>query len=311
MTIEPRGIIAVDKVGDRILFLDPRSLAIISEIRDMPCLPHELTLSPDRSRAFVPAFGDGAHGDNPHPNHLLSVIDLDRRVRLSDIDLSPLHAPHTLRFAPDGLLYVACEDSGKIAVVDVDKGRVVDRVETGSTNSHRLVVLGARGLICTDNEEDGSISLIDIKQRCLLGKIALPDPIAGIAASPDEATLYCTSGREPRVWPVSVADGAVGVPIDLRDHEKSAQVIRVTRDGKRLVVVGDQEPVVTVIDITTPEQRSVRVGAKPMDGAFHFDGKTFLLANEESATLSEIDLNSGRVTRTASVGTGCETLAYF
>jgi DNA-binding beta-propeller fold protein YncE len=311
MTIEPRGIIAVDKVGDRILFLDPRSLAIVSEIPDMPCLPHELTLSPDRSRAFVPAFGDGAHGDNPHPNHVVSVIDLDRRARLWDIDLSPLEAPHTLRFAPDGLLYIACENSGKVAVVDADKGQMIDCIETGSTNSHRVVVLGARGVLCTDNEEDGSISFIDLKERCLLGKIALPEPIAGIAASVDEGTLFCTSGRGPRVWPVSVEDGVVGAPIRLRDHEKSAQVVRVTPEGKRLVVIGDQEPVLTVIDTATLEQRSVRVGAKPMDGALHCDGTTFLLANEDSATLSEIDLISACVTRTVSVGTGCETLSYF
>lgn len=89
---QPRGLVAVDKQGDRILFLDPVSLEIESSIENMPTLPHELAIAPDRRRAYVPAYGAGIHGDNPHPNHLVSVIDLTNRKRIEDIDLSPLEA---------------------------------------------------------------------------------------------------------------------------------------------------------------------------------------------------------------------------
>lgn len=316
MTFTPRGIIAVDKQGDRILFLDPQSLAVTGALENMPTLPHELAISPDRRRAYVPAYGDGAHGDNPHPNHLISVIDLDARRREADIDLAPLEAPHTMRFGPDGALYVACENSAAIAVVDVAAGRVADRIGTGSHNSHRLTILPRRGLICTDNEEDASVTLLSLAERARVGSVPLPSAIAGIAASMDETRLYCTDAAQPRLWTIALDEArpdetVVEAPIALAGHRKGSQVVRACPDGRAILVIGDHEPIVTLIDAQTGEQRSVQVGEKPMDGAFHPDGRTFLLANESSGTLTEIDLATATVRRTVAVGTGCETLAYF
>lgn len=311
MTFSPRGIIAVDKHGDRILFLDPETLAVCGEIPDMPALPHEIALSPDRTFAFVPAYGDGAHGDNPHPNHWLTVIDLARRQRVADIDLTPLEAPHTLRFGPDGNLYVACENSAVVAVIDGRSHALVDRIETGSTNTHRLAILADPPLICTDNEEDASISILSLAERRRIATIRLPAPIAGIEVVPTEARLYCTDASAPRLLPVSLAALAAEAPIPLEGHRKPSQVVRSSPDGRTLLVVGDHEPCVSLIDLDTRHQRIVEVGAKPMDGAFHPDGRTFLLANEADATLSEIDIAAGRVTRTVPVGNGCETLAFF
>lgn len=135
---------------------------------DMPTLPHELAVSPDRAFAYAPAYGDGAHGDSPHPNHYLSVIDLKRRTWLCDIDLMPLEAPHTMRFGPDGHLYVACENS---AVIDDRDHRLIDTIDTGSTNSHRLAILNDPALICTDNEEDATVSEIDLDAGTIRRKV--------------------------------------------------------------------------------------------------------------------------------------------
>ena len=68
--------------------------------------------------AYVPIFGDGIHGRNPNPGHLLCIIDLKKRAHVGDIDLRPCIAPHTLKLGPDGLIYITCENSAVVAVID-------------------------------------------------------------------------------------------------------------------------------------------------------------------------------------------------
>ena len=112
---EARGLIAVDKMGGKVLFLDPVTYATIKILDDFERVPHELLAMPESSIACVPIYGDGIHGRNPHPGHLLSIIDLEKRERVCDIDLSPHIAPHGLQIGPDGLLYVTCENSSVVA----------------------------------------------------------------------------------------------------------------------------------------------------------------------------------------------------
>jgi hypothetical protein len=99
-----RGLIAVDKIGGKVLFLDPDSYATTDVLDDFQRLPHELLVAPRSLTAYVPIYGDGIHGRNPNPGHLLSVVSLEKRVHVADIDLSPYVAPHGLQIGPDGLL---------------------------------------------------------------------------------------------------------------------------------------------------------------------------------------------------------------
>src|SRR5882757_3799720 len=133
-----RGLIAVDKMGGKVLFLDPVSYETTLALDDFERVPHELLVVPETATAYVPIFGDGIHGRNPHPGHLLSVIDLAQRRHVGDIDLSPYLAPHGLLIAPDGLLCITCENSVVVALVDRHRREVVGAIETGSTNAHRL-----------------------------------------------------------------------------------------------------------------------------------------------------------------------------
>ena len=69
-----------------------------------PRTVHELLVIPETGLAYVPIFGDGIHGRNPNPGHLLCIIDLVNRKHEGNIDLRPYIAPHTLRLGPDGLI---------------------------------------------------------------------------------------------------------------------------------------------------------------------------------------------------------------
>ena len=48
-----------------------------------------------------------------------------------------------------------------------------------------------------------------------------------------------------------------------------------------------------------------------MDVAFHPDGKTVLIANQDAGSISVVNLDSAEVLRTFKAGSGVETLSFF
>src|SRR5262249_1400121 len=135
-----RGMIAVDKMGAKVLFLNPASYETPTVLDAFPRTVHELLVVPETGRAYVPIFGDGIHGRNPTPGHLLCVIDLFNRTRVTDIDLSPYIAPHTLKLGPDGLIYITCENSAVVAVIGPANDKVIVALASGSTHPPPLVI---------------------------------------------------------------------------------------------------------------------------------------------------------------------------
>ena len=130
-----RGLIAVDKIGTKVLFLNPVTFETEVVLDGFPRTVHELLVIPQAGLAYVPIFGDGIHGRNPNPGHLLCIIDLEARARVGDIDLRPYIAPHTLRGGPDGLVYITCENSAVVAVIDPANHKLVEVIDSGSTTA--------------------------------------------------------------------------------------------------------------------------------------------------------------------------------
>src|SRR5512134_1724052 len=204
-----RGMIAVDKMGGKVLFLNPATYETETVLDGFPRTVHELLVVPETGLAYVPIFGDGIHGRNPNPGHLLCIIDLHKRAHVGDIDLRPLIAPHTLKLGPDGLIYITCENSAAVAVIDPKTNRVVDKIDSGSTNGHRLIISPDGQRLYTENEEDATVSVIDLPKRKLLGKIKTPRPLAGIAISPDGRTIVTVDDAEPSLFLIDSASGRV------------------------------------------------------------------------------------------------------
>jgi len=87
------GLIAVDKIGNQILFLDPRTYATALTLDAFAPRVHELAISSDHQTAYVPIYGDGIHGKNPHPGHLIALFDLVARRHAGDFSTYPHLAP--------------------------------------------------------------------------------------------------------------------------------------------------------------------------------------------------------------------------
>ena len=311
MTSEKKsnGVIAVDKMGVKVLFLDPVTYETEVVLEGFPRTVHELLVVPDTGLAYVPIFGDGIHGRNPNPGHVLCIIDLTMRAHVGDIDLRPYIAPHTLKLAPDGLIYITCENSAVVAVIDPRTRKVVDAIDSGSTNGHRLIISPDGQRLYTENEEDGTVSVIDLPKRKLLGKIKTPRPLAGIAISADGHTVVAVDDAQPTLFLIDTEAGRVRDEVVLKDVPKAAQIARYAPDNSLIGVTSLNSDTVSLVDPSFRRQTAIKVGSQPMDMAFR--GNELFVACQGDGSVHVIDVPKQRAKASFRAGTGCESLAFF
>jgi YVTN family beta-propeller protein len=303
------GMIAVDKIGTKVLFLNPQTYATEVVIDGFPRTVHELLVVPETGRAYVPIFGDGIHGRNPNPQHHLCVFDLHKRALVATIDLRPYIAPHTLKLGPDGFIYITCENSAKVVVIDRHTNKVVDAIDSGSTNGHRLIIAPDGQRLYTENEEDATVSVIDLPTRRLLEKIKTPRPLAGIAIAPDGRTVIAADDAQPTLFLIDTEAGRVREELALKDVPKPAQIARYAPDNSLLAVTSLNSDTVSLIDPSFREQTAIKVGSQPMDMAFR-DGELFV-ACQGDGSVHIIDIPNKRAKGSFLAGNGCESLGFF
>jgi YVTN family beta-propeller protein len=264
---------------------------------------------PETGLAYVPIFGDGVHGRNPNPQHFLCVFDLAKRAHVATIDLRPYIAPHTLKLGPDGLIYITCENSAVVAVIDRKTNRVVEAIDSGSTNGHRLIISSDGSRLYTENEEDATVSVIDLPARKLLGKIKTPRPLAGIAISADDRTVVAVDDAEPKLILIDTADGRVREEVVLKDVPKPAQIARYAPDNSLLGVTSLNSDTVSLVDPSFRRQTAIKVGSQPMDMAFR--GDELFVACQGDGSVHVIDIPNRRAKTSFKAGTGCESIGFF
>jgi len=304
-----RGMIAVDKIGGKVLFLDPVTFKTEVTIEGFPRTVHELLIIPEMGLAYVPIFGDGIHGRNPNPQHLLCVFDLHKRAHIATIDLRPYIAPHTLKRGPDGLIYITCENSAVVAIIDPQTQKVVGAIDSGSTNGHRLIIAPDGQRLYVENEEDATVSVIDLPARKLLGKIKTPRPLAGIAIAADGATVVAVDDAEPKLILIDTQARAVREEIVLKDVPKAAQIARYAPDNSVIGVTSLNSDTVSLVDPSFREQTAIKVGSQPMDMAFH--GDELFVPCQGDGSVHVIDIPNKRHKTSFQAGKGCESLGFF
>jgi YVTN family beta-propeller protein len=304
-----RGMIAVDKMGAKVLFLNPGTYATEVVLQGFPRTVHELLVVPESDLAYVPIFGDGIHGRNPNPHHLLCIFDLKKRTHVGDIDLRPYIAPHTLKLGPDGLIYITCENSAAVVVIEQATHRVVGAIDTGSTNAHRLIIAPDGERLYTENEEDGTVSVIDLAQRKLLGKIKTPRPLAGIAISADGGTVVAVDDAQPVLLLIDTEAGTVRDEVRLEGVPKPAQIARYAPDNGVIGVTSLNSDTVSLIDPSFQQQSAIKVGHQPMDMAFRED--ELFVACQGDGSVHVIDIPRRRWKHSFRAGVGCESLGFF
>jgi DNA-binding beta-propeller fold protein YncE len=307
-----KGLFLVDKVGAHLRFFDPGTFQEQSNI-EVPTNPHDFAFSEDHKLAYVPTYGDGVYGRNPHPGHEIDIVDLAARKIVGVIDIAPYRAPHGIQIDLNGMVYVACDLDRKLLVVD-PKARVIKAAIDTEGMGHWMALLpDASKMYVTNKNDRPFISVIDLKARKMTGKVPVPNGTQGIAASPDGKLVAAMDLVDPILIVIDPATDKVIDRIPLAGQAKGGYKASFSPDGRRLLTMNLGERLVNVFDTKNlrGEQKVLPTGKDPMGLAFSEDGRTALVANHGDGTVSVIDLQKMQVVSNFHAGTGIETLSYY
>ena len=307
-----RGLIVIDKIGRHVRFFDPSNFKEISSL-EVGVAPHDVAISPDHKFAYIPVYGDGVYGKNPHPGHTIAIIDLGSRTVAGTIDVSPYEAPHGIQIDDAGKIYVTCDLSRKLLVIDPKTRTIEAALGTEGTGHWAAVLPDASKAYVVNKNDRLFVTVIDLKKRAIIARIPAPNGTEGIAASPDGKHVVAVDHSEPKLLVINTATDMVEVTLPLEGNTKASFKPRFSPDGSKLLVCNMTERLVNIIDVADPhgKQQVIPVGKDPMGFAFAPDGKTVLVANHGDGTVSVIDLSQNRLVSTFTGGAGVESLAYY
>ena len=308
-----QGLIMIDKLGGFVRFFDPVSLKELSSFAIPEGPPHELAISPDHKTAYVPVYGDGVYGRNPHPGHVIAIVDLVSKKMTGTIDVSPYIAPHGLQVDAKGTLYATCDLSRKFLVIDPKTRTITAAIDTEGTG-HWIAVLpdGSKAYVANKNDRP-FVSVIDIKARKMIGKVDMPNGTQGITVSPDGKQVLAVDYKDPKFMVIDTATDKIVDTVAVEQNRVGPFRVKYSPDGSKLVTCDSQAGLANIINTADlhGKQTVLTVGKTPFGIAFSADSKTALVSNHGDGTISVIDLPSAKVVKTFKAGTGIETLAYY
>jgi DNA-binding beta-propeller fold protein YncE len=308
-----QGLIMIDKLGGFVRFFDPVSLKELSSFTIPDGPPHELAISPDHKTAYIPIYGDGVYGRNPHPGHVIAVVDLVSRKLNGTIDVSPYLAPHGLQVDSKGTLYATCDQSRKFLVIDPKTRTITAAIDTEGTG-HWIAVLpdGSKAYVANKNDRP-FVSVIDIKARKMIGKVDMPNGTQGITVSPDGKRVLAVDYKDPKFMVIDTGTDKIVDTIVVERNQTGPFRVKYSSDGSKLVSCDSQAGLANIISTSDlhGKQSVLTVGKTPFGIAFTADSKTVLVSNHGDGTISVIDVTGAKVVNTFKAGTGIETLAYY
>ena len=321
-----KGLIAIDKVGNKVRFYDPRSLREIKALDAPEKTVHELTFSADRKYAFAPLYGDGIYGSNKAPNNKVLVIDLDRQELGGVIDLGACLAPHGMVGTRDGKLWVVSDLVNKLLLVDPAGKTVEASYDIPGKGAHFVVLLPDESKLYVSNKES-DVAVFDLKQRSFVAGVPLGRPgvakgngsgSEGLTPTPDGRRLLVVDNDRSDIRVIDTASDREIDRVPLVMHPKTnvkrSRLCKLmfSPDGRHLVATSYASALAWVIDATDlRKQTLVPVAKGPQGIAFAPDSKTALVSSHDSGLLTLIDLETKRPLAAYDGGAGIEVLAYY
>ena len=326
-TTGTRGIVAVDKVGNKIRFYDTVSLQEIKSFDGPePCV-HELAISHDHKRAYVPLYGDGIYGGNKKPNNKVLVLDLERQEIADLVTLGAGHlAPHGMVTRADGKLWLVCDIPRKLLLLDPIR-RVVEAEYDVPAKGPHILCATADGARLYISAKEGDVTVFDTTARVFVASVPVRTPgvesgngsgTEGITPTPDGKHIVAIDNDrgDLRVIEMATHREVDRVPMTQQalSNIKRSRLgkLMFSPDGRHLVVTGYTGGNCWLLDaVDYRRQTLVPVAKGPMGMAFPPEGGSVIVTSHDSGLLTRIDLASRRAVAAYDGGSGVEVLTYY
>jgi len=265
-------------------------------------LPHEVVAA--GQRVFISNYGS-AHVRSSDltddPGNTLSVVDLDRPGSTAEtIDLGAGRcAPHGLAVSRDQqLLYVTCEGRQEVLVIDASSLQILHATPTNQAGSHMIVVSADGSRAYVSNFWHGTVSVLDLHARSILGHVATGSGTEGIGLSPDGRHAYASSVYINEIVKIDASTLQVTARAVMPNCLGAVRVVPTPVDGGTLVVNCADNGRVLLVDAETLKiTREIPVGTLPIGITVPNDRFAYI-ANMGDDTISAIDITGGVVVRT-------------
>jgi DNA-binding beta-propeller fold protein YncE len=270
---------------------------------------HEVVASPDGKMAYVPIYGDAGVGRAGTDGSSLAVIDLAARKVVGSVDFGHGVRPHKPVYdAASGMLYVTTELDKAITIIDPKTLKIVGQIPTGQEQSHMLILShdGRRGY--TANVASGTVSVLDMRARKLIGVVPVSEKVQRISISRDDSMVFTADQVKPQMAVIDTATNKVKSWIALPAIGYGSTT---TLDGRWLLVGMGTAKQVAVIDLKEMKVvKTIDIPDAQGEILMSPDGKVAYVSCYPGTQGAVIDLATWKVTKMIDAGNKADGLAW-
>lgn len=270
--------------------------------------PHEVVATDDGRLAYLPVYSDAPVGSPGSDGQRIDLVDLLRFERVGEIPLAFPSRPHqSSLLSTDGIL-VSTELDESVTVIDRRTLRVVARLPTGQAESHMFAVSVDGTRLVTANVGPGSVSIIDVPSRTLVGVVDVAEKVNRICLEPDGRFAYTADQGSPRI---AIIDTELIQHVGWIELPSIGFGTAVTASGSHLVVALRSASEIAVVDRRSGEVvHRIATPNHPQAVVLHPDGIRAYSACDADNCVVEVDIRAGRLLRRIETGRKPDGIAW-